>query len=248
MADEPTVDQLQQALAERDEQIRTSNERLSRMEETLNALRPPPPAPPGAPPLPPGKRFQIPQNLRQQIAGLGLSDQEIEKNGDLIVPFLQAYLGQAAGEVLAIIQQQADDIAQLTMLRDIETYPHADTLFQDITKIRKSEQQAGRYVPLDVAYRIAVANNIDKISGQGSDTVGGAAGGQFGQTATTPRPSTPSPAAVRSRDVSQAGGLRPVRAAAMEVERPVKGADDLMGMSREERKQFFAQHSETPIR
>src|SRR5262252_2821104 len=100
MADEqptPDISELQAAIRERDEQIAQANARLKGMEDTFNALRQP--APQQQPTLPPGKRFMIPPNLRQQIGGLGLTDAEIEKNGDIIVPFLQAYLGQAAGEV-----------------------------------------------------------------------------------------------------------------------------------------------------
>jgi len=249
MADDPVPGQgneeLLAAIRERDETIRAANERLGRMEETLNALHRPPQHAPQQ--LPPGKRYAIPENLRSQIAGLGLTDQEIEKNGDLIVPFIQAYLGQAASEVLTIIRQQADDIAQLHMLRDPDAFPHADTLFNEVTKVRRSEAQNGRYVPVDVAYRIALANNLEKVSGQGGDTAGGAPGGQFGSPPARPTPA-PSPASVRSRDVSAASALRGVRAPATEPQRPVERASDLMQMTREERKAFFAQNAETPIR
>src|SRR5215472_397438 len=246
MADEqpaPDVAELQAAIRQRDEQIAQANARLKGMEDTFNALRQPPqPQPPA---LPPGKRFMIPPNLRQQIGGLGLSDAEIEKNGDIIVPFLQAYLGQAAGEVLQILRSQADDIAQLHMLRDPNAYPHADTVFNDVTKIRQTEAQAGRYVPPDVAYRIAVANNMERIAGEGASTVAGAAGGQFGASSPPSRPASPSPAAVRSRDLSAQSALRSVRAPVTEPIKPAQSGDDLMSMSREERKAFFDQNSET---
>src|SRR5215467_3001339 len=249
MADTPAPaqgnEELLAAIRERDTQITAANERLARMEETLNAVARPPQQPQGPPPLPPGKRYAIPENLRQQIAGFGLSDAEIEKNGDLIVPFLQAYIGQAAAEVLSIIRSQADDIQQLHMLRDMDQYPHADQLFNEITKVRRAEIQQGRYIPPDVAYRIAVANNYEKIAGAGSATEGGAPGGQFGGQPSAP---PPTPAAVRSRDASAAGSLRGVRAPTTEPQRPISKADDLMSMSREERKSFFAQNGETPIR
>jgi hypothetical protein len=232
---------LADALRQRDEALRAANERLERMEGTLNALRPPPPGPPQPPP---GKRYVIPPNLRQQIAGFGITDQEIDQNGDLIVPFIQAYLGQAAGEVLAIIQSQADDIAQLHMLRDVESFPHADTLFNEVTKIRRAETQAGRYMPPDVAYRIAVANNLDKVSGAGAETSAGTSGGQFGA-----RPATPtSPAATRSRDLSAQTQLRTVRAPVTAPEPTPRTGQDLLSMSREERRQFFEANKETPIR
>jgi len=250
MADEqpaPDVHELQEAIRQRDEQIAAANARLKGMEDTFNALRQPPPQQQAM--LPPGKRFMIPPNLRQQIGGLGLSDAEIEKNGDIIVPFLQAYLGQAAGEVLQILRSQADDIAQLHMLRDPSAYPHADTVFNDVTKIRQTEAQAGRYVPPDVAYRIAVANNMERIAGEGASTVAGAAGGQFGAVPPTGRSvGTPSPAAVRSRDLSAQSALRSVRAPVTEPIKPAQSGDDLMSMSREERKAFFEQNAETPIR
>jgi hypothetical protein len=235
---------LNAAIRERDEALRASNERLARMEETLQALRPQP----QQQQLPPGKRFVIPPHIRNQIAAAGINDQEIETNGDLIVPFIQAYLGQAAGEVLAIIQQQADDIAQLHMLRDEASFPHADTLFGEITKVRKAEAQAGRYVAPDVAYRIAVANNLDKVAGAGADTSGGQPGGQFSGSSASPQRQPASPVAARSRDVSAGSSLRGVRAPVTTPEKPAQTSDDLLSMSREERKAFFDQNKETPIR
>jgi hypothetical protein len=249
MADENQPDELESlraAVRERDEQIAQANGRLRGMEETFNALKQPQQQ--QQPQLPPGKRYAIPPQLRQQIAGLGLSEQEIEKNGDIIVPFIQAYLGQAAGEVLSIIRQQADDIQQLTMLRDAESFPHAETLFRDITKVRQEEAKAGRYVPVDVAYRIAVANNYERIAGEGGGTAAGAPGGQFGSSPGAARTAPPSPVAARSRDLSAGSSLRSVRAPVTEPTREARTDDDLMSMSREERKSFFAQNAETPIR
>jgi hypothetical protein len=250
MADEnqapDELQQLRDAIRERDEQIAQSNARLKGMEDTFQALRQPQPTQPQQ--LPPGKRYAIPPQLRQQIAGLGLSDTEIEKNGDIIVPFLQAYIGQAAGEVLTIIRQQADDIQQLTMLREIEKFPHAETLFGEITKVRQAEAQAGRYVPVDVAYRIAVANNYERIAGEGAGTAAGAPGGQFGSAAPMARSVPPSPVAARSRDLSAGSALRGVRAPTTEPTRETRTSDDLLSMTREERKSYFAQNQETPIR
>jgi hypothetical protein len=248
MADQPVDDEaatLRAALAERDQQIAQANARLAGMEETFNALRQPPPQQANA--LPPGKKYMIPPHIRQQIAGLGLSDAEIEKNGDLIVPFVQAYLGQAAQELLTVIRHQADDVAQFKMLRQGDKFPHADQLFDEVTRVREEEAKAGRYMPVDVAYRVALANNYDKIAGAGSETTGGAPGGQFGagERAAT---SAPSPAATRSRDVSMGSALRSVRAPVTEPTKPVTTGTDLLAMSREERKAFFEQNKETPIR
>jgi hypothetical protein len=236
---------LRAALAERDQQIAAANARLAGMEETFNALRQPPPQ--QANQLPPGKKYVIPPHIRQQIAGLGLSDAEIEKNGDLIVPFVQAYLGQAAQELLTVIRQQADDVAQFKMLRQGDKFPHADQLFDEVTRVREEEARAGRYMPVDVAYRVALANNYDKIAGAGAETPGGAPGGQFGADARANAP-TPSPAATRSRDVSMGSALRSVRAPVTEPPRETKTGTDLLAMSREERKAFFEQNRETPIR
>ena len=115
MADEPAPDpkhqELLDALAHRDQQLAAAGERLARMEQTLSSLQPPQQPNPFQPP--PGKRYAIPPNVRAQIAALGLNDQEIDKNGDLIVPFIQAYLGQAAQEMLAIMRSQPDDIKQM---------------------------------------------------------------------------------------------------------------------------------------
>lgn len=252
MADQPApaedeVAALRAAIAERDQAIANANARLQGMEETYNALRPPPVNPNQ---LPPGKKYVIPPHIRQQIAGLGLTDAEIEKNGDLIVPFLHAYLGATAQEMLTIVRNQADDIEQFRMLRQVEKFPHADALFDEVTRVRQEEAKNGRYMPVDVAYRVALANNYDKISGSGSETTGGAPGGQF-SAAGAPRANAtpaPSPAATRSRDVSMGSALRSVRAPVTEPAREVKTGTDLMSMSREERKAFFEQNKETPIR
>jgi hypothetical protein len=245
---EDEVAALRAAIAERDQQIANANARLAGMEETYNALRPPPANPNQ---IPPGKKYVIPPHIRQQIAGLGLTDAEIEKNGDLIVPFLHAYLGQTAQEMLTIIRQQADDVQQFKMLRQVDKFPHADQLFDEVTRVREEEAKAGRYMPVDVAYRVALANNYDKIAGAGSETTGGAPGGQFGAAGATTRAASappPSPAAVRSRDVSMGSALRSVRAPVTEPAKPVTTGTDLLALSREERKAFFEQNKETPIR
>lgn len=255
MADEPAVDprhqELLDALANRDQQLAAAGERLARMEETLNALRPQQPQQNPLQP-PPGKRYVIPPAVRQQIAGLGLTDTEIEKNGDLIVPFIQAYMGGMAQELLAIMRSQADDIQQINMLRDVEQFPHAETLYKDIVTVRRQEAEAGRYMPVDVAYRVALANNYDKIAGAGTDTAGGAPGGQFGGSSAPggARSQVPpaNPVGARARDASAAGSFRTMRSPVVEPERPVTRADDLMSMSREERKAFFEANRETPVR
>jgi hypothetical protein len=150
--------------------------------------------------------------------------------------------------MLTIIRHQADDVEQFKMLRQQEKFPHADALFDEVTRVRQEEAKAGRYMPVDVAYRVALANNYDKIAGSGQETPGGAPGGQFGASggrATTP---PPSPAAVRSRDVSMGSALRSVRAPVTEPAKPVTTGTDLMAMSREERKAFFDANKETPVR
>lgn len=239
--------ELLDAIAQRDSALAAANDRMARMEETLNALRPPPPNPNQPPP---GKKYVIPPHIRQQIAGLGLSDQEIDRNGDLIVPFIHAYLGQAAQEMLTLVRHQADDLEQFRMLRDADKFPHAETLFDEVTRVRQEEAKAGRYMPVDVAYRVALANNYDKIAGAGTETAGGAPGGQFGTSAPRAASSTPppSPVATRSRDASAGSMLRSVRAPALEPQREPRTGSDLMSMSREERKQFFEANKETPIR
>src|SRR5215468_8174965 len=139
MADDPSeVEQLRAALAEKDRQVAAAMDRLGRMDETLAALRPKPQA---GPALPHGKKFIIPPDLHRQIAALGLSDQEIEQNGALIVPFLNAYLGQAASEVLALLQGQADEITILKMYRDDVKYPHLVDVAEEMVRIRQEEQK-----------------------------------------------------------------------------------------------------------
>ena len=233
---------LEEAIAERDRLLAQSNERLARMEETLQALRPPPPGP--APTQDSRGRPIIPQHLRQQIAAQGISDAELEANAPLIVPFLQAYLGQAAGEVLAMLQQQNDEITMLKMLRDVNTYPYAEDVIQDMVSVRDAESKQGRYIDPATAYKIAVANNYEKLQrepGQGSSE---------GQFSSRSAPATPqaSPATVRSRDMSAGSSLRSMRAPVTAPEKAPTTADDLNSMSREERRAFFEQHANTPIK
>jgi hypothetical protein len=230
-------DDLSATLAARERELAVATARAQAMEETLQALNRPQQAAPLQPA--PGKSYVIPPHIRQQIAAQGITDAEIEQNGDLIVPFIQAYLGQAAAEVIQMIQQQADEIQQFHMLRDIETYPHADTLFKEMTRIRKDEAKQGRYMNPETAYRIAVANNYERL---GRET--GTGEGQF-----QPRREPPtSPVAARSRDASAGQVFRTVRAPVTTPEKPVTRGDDLMEMSREERRAFFEQHGNTPIK
>jgi len=240
MADDPTeIEQLRAALAEKDRQVNAAMERLGRMDETLAALRPKPAGPAA---LPPGKKFVIPPDLHRQISSLGLSDQEIEQNGALIVPFLNAYLGQAASEVLALLQGQADEITILKMYRDDVKYPHLTDVAEEMVRIRQEEQKGGRYMSPDTAYRVALANNYDKLGPGGEE-------GQFtGPDARQQRQTAPSPVSARSRDASAGSSLRSVKAPTTAPERPARTADDLMGMTREERRSYFEANANTPIK
>src|SRR5262245_6494168 len=228
------------ALAKREQELAVATARASAMEETLQALRQPQQqAPPQLQPAP-GKTYVIPPHIRQQIAAGGLAENEIDQNGDLIVPFIQAYLGQAAAEVVQMIQIQGDEIQMLHMLRDPDGYPHAETLFKEMKKIRDGEQKQGRYVNPDTAYRIAVANNYEKLVSSGATEPG-----QFTSHTSAP---TASPVSARSRDASFQGALRTVRSPVTTPERPATTTDDLMSMSREERRAFFEQNGNTPVR
>jgi len=239
MADDPSeVEQLRAALAEKDRQVAAAMDRLGRMDETLAALRPKPQA---GPALPPGKKFIIPPDLHRQIAALGLSDQEIEQNGALIVPFLNAYLGQAASEVLALLQGQADEITILKMYRDHVKYPHLVDVAEEMVRIRQEEQKQGRYMAPDTAYRVALANNYDKLGPGGEE-------GQFTGPSARAQSPAPSPVSARSRDASAGSSLRSVKAPATVPEKPTRTADDLMQMTREERKSYFEANSNTPIK
>lgn len=234
-------DDLQAVLAQRERDLAVANARAQAMEETLQAINRPQQPMPQQPA--PGKSYVIPPHIRSQIAAAGLADAEIDSNGDLIVPFLQAYLGQAAAEVVQMIQLQADEISQLHMLRDYETYPHADTLFKEMTKIRETERKAGRYMNPETAYRVAVANNYERL-GREAGTGGG--DGQFAPGGRSASPATP--VAARSRDASAGQVFRTVRAPVTAPEAPITKGEDLMSMSREERRAFFEANGNTPIR
>jgi hypothetical protein len=232
-------DDIRTALAARERDLAIAQARMSAMEETFNALKPQPQQQMPLQPAP-GKHYVIPPQIRQQIIAAGISDADLEANADLIVPFIHAYLGAAASEMLSVVQQQADEITQLQMLRDVQQYPHADALYSEMSKIRKSEAQQGRYLNPETAYRLAVANNYEKLGGAGGD------GGQFSAPAQSPPPT--SPVAARSRDAAAGNIFRTVRAPVTAPEStPTKG-DDLMEMTREQRRAFFEQHGQTPIR
>jgi hypothetical protein len=236
-------DDLQRALAEKEQALTAAQARLGAMEETFQALRP---QPQQQPTHTAQGRPIIPQHLRAQIASQGISDAEIEANGALILPFLNAYLGQAAGEVLAMIQQQADEITMLKMLRDDRSYPYAEDVMGEMIRIRDSEGKAGRYVDPSTAYKIALANNYDSLERRGGGESAG--GGQFtGRQQGQPAAPT-SPQTTRSRDMSAGSSLRTMRAPVTTPERTPRTGEDLQGMSREERRTFFEQHGNTPIK
>src|SRR5215468_9022475 len=90
---------LQEQLAERDRKLATAEGKLAQMEETFKALSRPPQQLP--PPQQPGKRA-IPDHIRREISARGMTDAEMDANGPLILPIVEAYLGAAANEVLGI--------------------------------------------------------------------------------------------------------------------------------------------------
>jgi hypothetical protein len=218
---------LRAELAERDRKLAEATGKLSQMEDTLKAFaRPPQPIEQA----PPGKRG-IPPHLRREIAARGMTDAEIEANSPLILPIVEAYLGQAANEVLGIIQGVQDEVAMERMARQVKKFPHMDALYDAIVQIRQQAQQAGRYVDPATAYQIAFANNYERL-------------GAGGEAAALPSASAQT---LRSRDAAAGAGLRTMRAAVAQPTTEVRNADDLRAMTREERRRFFEEHANTPF-
>jgi hypothetical protein len=217
---------LQAQLAERDRKLAEATGKLAQMEETFRALQRPP-----APEQPPAGRRGIPDHIRREIAARGVTEAEIEANGGLVAPFVEAYLGAAANEVLGIIQAVQDDVAMERMARQAKKFPHFDALYDSMVSIRQESARQGRYMPPDTAYKIAFAQNYESLQAAGE--------GSYAPPA--------SPQTTRSRDASAGASLRSVRAPVANVEPTIRDAHDLLTLSPAERKKFYEQHANTPI-
>lgn len=169
----------------------------------------------------------------------GMTDAEIEKNGPLIWPMVEAALGLASSELVGMIGSTNERVEEILMSTaetmkeggPVREFPHYGLLKNDIQKIRDQAKRDGSPMTLKAAYAAAVVNNLSKIVESEKEEV------RREETAPARR------AAAASADVGSRGSRR----SGAEPAAAAKSADDLLSMSREDRKKWFEQHQDAPL-
>lgn len=169
----------------------------------------------------------------------GMTDAEIEKNAPLIWPIVEAALGLAGQELVGMIGTTNEKVEEIlvstaetmTEKGPVKEYPHYNLLKQDIQRLRDQAKRDNQPLTLKAAYATAVVNNLAKIV-------------ESEREETHREESAPARrAAAASADV----GSRGARRSTTESSATPKSADDLLGMSREDRKKWFEQHQDAPL-
>jgi hypothetical protein len=136
-------------------QIESLQGQIRNLEGTLQALAnlgASQPQPQGQPQQ--GGQLYIPPATRARLRQEGLSDQEIDANGPLIVPFLRA----VAPEIMEPLGQVSSRVELLQAERE---FAYWDVLKDDALKLQR---EANRPVSLWEAYREAFVRNPEKIA------------------------------------------------------------------------------------
>lgn len=169
-----------------------------------------------------GRGFQVPDDVRTYLRAQGLTDEAIDHNAALVLPFVHAGIRQAAPEVAGAIGQVYDDVTMMKASRDTKNFPDWDTVSEKVAEIRETAKKTGQNVTVRQAYEAAVALDPEAV--------------------TTARQAKRANAAAADATAQHLGGNRG-RAAS----RGATSADDLRSMTRDERKAFFEKHGDVPI-
>jgi hypothetical protein len=230
VADEPTAPEADP----RDALIANLEKKLSSFEATLGALAKNA-APQAQQPMTPQQArawvqaADIPIHLKQNILAQGMSEADLNANSPLVMPFLNAFGGALAQELMGLINLVKDDVKLIRMARDTESYPYLDKLEDQIGTLRDGAMKEGRYYDPVTAYNIAYAQNEKRLRAEAGETT---------------------PAQVRSQDMSTQGSIAraSMRGVTAEEPKPARTASDVAAMSKEERDAFFAANENTPVK
>lgn len=166
--------------------------------------------------------------LKQQ----GLTDADIKHNAPIVAPFLRAMLATDGAVLTGGIQQVQDEIEMVKAARNEKLYPHWSDLEETVVAMRDEARKNGRYLTPRDAYQAAVAADIARPESKieqararrrqaAAESAGDATANELGHRGSAAR--------------ATAG-------------RTAVTAESLASMSRDERKKYFEQVGDLPIK
>lgn len=179
-----------------------------------------------------GTPGELPAHFRQLLKQGGLTDADIDANAPVIVPFLSAMLATDGAVIASGIQQNKDELEMVKAARNGKSFPYWNEVEDKIVELREEAAKQGQYLSPRDAYKAALALDVQ------SDT----------SRVEAAKARRKAESASASDDVT-AQNLGTHHATPRATSRrSAVSAEDVAAMSREERKKFFDQIGDVPIR
>lgn len=175
----------------------------------------------------------IPANFRAALKQHGATDADIDANAGIILPYLKALLQTDGAVILGGIQEVRDDVEMVKASRSKKKYPYFSELEDTIGTLRDEARKNGRYLSVHDAYQAAVA--VDVASSESRIDAA---------RAKSKHDSHSADADAQNLGANHGAG----RGASRTVVRTAASTEDVANMSREDRKKWFAEHADLPIR
>lgn len=179
-----------------------------------------------------GTPGELPGHFRQLLKQGGLTDADIDANAPVIVPFLSAMLATDGAVIASGIQQVRDEVDMVKAARNSKSFPYWTEVEDKIVELREEAAKQGQYLAPRDAYKAALALDVQ------SDTsrVEAAKARRKAESASS------------AEDVSaQNLGTHHATPRAASRRSALTG-EDVAAMSREERRKFYDQIGDVPIR
>lgn len=186
---------------------------------------------------PAGSGDRITPELRQALRNKGVSDADIDRNGPLILPYIEVFAPELLGLVEGRVAPLAETVSLSEMAQDTEHFPYAHDkeIKTAMRKLMADAKKAGQ-PPLSPAAAYHTAVSMDLAAGETS---------RVRQLDATRRAESAGADASATSGLghrsSTATGARAARAAAPRT------AADLKQMSYEDRLKFYAANENTPV-
>lgn len=178
---------------------------------------------------------RITPELRNALRQRGASDADIDRNGPLIMPFIEVFAPELIGLVEGRVGPLAETLSLSEMAQDTDAYPYAKGLKSEIKKLIGDAKKEGRQLSPEAAYHTAVSMDV----GQAADK------SKVRQIDATRRAESAGGDASATSGIGHRGSSNQ-GARATKVEQP-RDREALSRMSREDRMKWYETNGDVPI-
>lgn len=177
----------------------------------------------------------IPPQFAAILRQNGYTDADIKANAPVILPWFLAMLQTDGQVMMGGIKQVDDKVALLEMAEDADNFPYFKEVAPKVRSLRKAAEKEGRYLTPADAYQAAVAADISSPESRID-----AARARIKAAA-----SSSSSADLSANSSLSHQGSRPGQGA---VRRTALTGEELAALPRAERKKYFEQIGDLPIK